>query len=299
MKANLLMLGAFAVSLILAILCILIVRWWRKREERRSPLQRKQVGHVAGQQLVDRVSDSQEEMLLSVIVMYFAFPMMLLAWALQRVPPERMRVDGSAWMFIVGALLMFGWGLHRYMRYWRTRQNARDGLLAEHVTGMQLNRLVAQGCIVMNDLPCEGFNIDHVVIAPRGVYAVETKSFRRARSSGDDKNDATHRVGYDGIGLRFPDFTTKAPIEQAKRQADWLQRHLRDVLKHNYPVISAVSLPGWFVDRNDAGKRADVVVFTPMGKGAEFMAWQPERIDEAQRNLIAQALAMRYPVIAD
>ena len=41
------------------------------------------------------------------------------------------------------------------------------------------------------------------------------------------------------------------------------------------------------------------MVFTPIGKGAEFMAWQPERIPEDQRNLIAQALAVRYPEVAD
>lgn len=29
------------------------------------------------------------------------------------------------------------------------------------------------------------------------------------------------------------------------------------------------------------------------------MAWQPERIPEDQRNLIAQALAVRYPEVAD
>lgn len=296
MTANLLMFAAFAISITLALACVLALRWWRKREERRSPLQRKQVGHVPGQQLAERVTDSQEDMLLSVIVMYFAFPVMLLAWALQRVPPERVRVDATTWVFVTGALLMFAWGLRGFMRHWGARQNARDGLLAERVTGMQLNRLVAQGCIVMHDLPCEGFNIDHVVIAPRGVYAVETKSFRRPKGSGG-KEDQTHRVGYDGTKLRFPDFATSAPIEQAMQQAQWLQRRLRDALQREFPVVAAVALPGWYVDRDEVGKRADVVVFTPMGKGAEFIARQPERIPEDQRNLIAQALAVRYPQV--
>ena len=144
MTANILMFASFALSITLALACVMALRWWRKREERRSPLQRKQVGHVPGQQLVERVADSQEEMLLSVIVMYCAFPVMLLAWALQRVPPERVRLDGSTWIFVTGALLMFAWGLRGFMRHWGARQNARDGLLAERVTGMQLNRLVAQ-----------------------------------------------------------------------------------------------------------------------------------------------------------
>ena len=298
MTANLLMLGSFAISIALVVVCVVALRWWRKREERRSPLQRKQVGHVPGQQLVERVADSQEEMLLSVIVMYFAFPVMLLAWALQRVPAERMRVDGSTWLFVAGALILFVFGLRGFFRHWSARQKARDGLLAERVTGMQLNRLVAQGCIVMHDVPCEGFNLDHVVIAPRGVYAVETKSFRRPKGSGG-RDDQTHRVGYDGRTLRFPDFATSAPIEQAQQQAHWLQRRLRDALQRDFPVIAAVALPGWFVDRDEIGKRAEIVVFTPMGKGADFMAWQPERIPIDQRNLIAQTLAVRYPEVTD
>ena len=43
MTANLLMLAAFAISIALALACVLCLRWWRQREERRSPLQRKQV----------------------------------------------------------------------------------------------------------------------------------------------------------------------------------------------------------------------------------------------------------------
>ena len=81
------------------------------------------------------------------------------------------------------------------------------------------------------------------------------------------------------------------------RQAQWLQRYLRDALQREFPLVPAVSLPGWFVDRDETAKRAEVVVVTPVGKGAEFMAWQPERIAEDQRHLIAQALALRYPEV--
>ena len=296
MMATNLMLAAFAISITLAVVCVVVMRYMRRRQERRSPLRRKQVGHVPGQQLVERVADSQENMLLAVMVMYFAFPIMLLAWALQRVPPDRIRWDGSAIIFCLAALLLFAYGLVSFHRHLTARQSARDGLLAERVTGMQLNRLGVQGCAVLHDLPCEGFNIDHVVVAPRGVFAVETKSFRKPKASGD-RTEGLHRVAYDGTGLRFPDFRTKAPLEQAVQQAQWLRRFLRDRLQREVPVIPAVALPGWFVERDEAGKRAGVVVFSPMGKGADFMAWAPERLDADQRHLIAQMLASRYPEI--
>lgn len=299
MMGNLLMLAAFGVSIAFGVVGILFLRWQRARQDRRSPLHGRQVGHVPGQQLVDRVADSQEEMLLSVILMYFSIPLMLLAWALHRLPAERIRFDSNAWLFVLGGLAMMGYGLQRLARHLHARNAARDGLLAERVTGMQLNRLVTRGCTVLHDLPCEDFNVDHVVVAPRGVYAVETKSFRRPKGSGSGGNESLHRVRYDGVGLRFPDFATKAPVEQAARQAQWLQRYLRDKLQRDIPVIPAVALPGWFVERDEAGKRAEVVVFTPMGKGADFMGWEPTRLPEDARLLIAQALALRYPEVPE
>jgi hypothetical protein len=74
---------------------------------------------------------------------------------------------------------------------------------------------------------------------------------------------------------------------------------LRDHLGKDVPVIPAVALPGWWVERTEEAKCAEVQVFSPMGRGPEFMAWQPERIDEPTRRLIAQTLAARFPVIEE
>lgn len=248
MQPNILMAAAVALSMLLTIICIAVFRFWTKREERRSPLQARQIGHVPGQQLVERVSDSQDDLLLSVIVMYFAAPTMLLAWAMVRVPPERFRLDATLWIYCAGGLLMFAWGMRGFMKHWHLRQKARDGLLAERVTGMQLNRLLSQGCIVMHDLPGEGFNVDHVVIAARGVYAVETKSFRKPKHVGEGE---TYAVQFDGSMLRFPDFAEKDVLAQAKRQAQWLAGVLREALGRDVRVIPALALPGWRVDQTE------------------------------------------------
>ena len=49
----------------------------------------------------------------------------------------------------------------------------------------------------------------------------------------------------------------------------------------------------------DSAKGAAVRVFTPMGRGADFLGFPPERLDPGQRALIAHTLALRYPQIAD
>lgn len=294
MKANLIMLAVCGLSIAVTGVTLLCLALWRKRFERRSPLHGRQVGHVPGQQLVKRHSDAGDGMLLSGLLMYFSAPIMLLAWAILRVPPERLRPDGTTWIFVVAAVLLFAWSAYGFIKHFKRAQNAKDGLLAERVTGMQLNRLVADGCLVLHDLPAENFNIDHIVIGPRAVYAVETKSFRRPRGQGDA---AVHRVTFDGKALRFADFVNTDAVEQAARQAQWLRRQLRESPGIDVPVVPALALPGWYIDKTEAGKTSEVLVFTPMGKGADFLARGQERITPEQRRVIAQALAVRYPAL--
>lgn len=292
MKANLIMLVVCGLSLGLCMATVFCLKAWRLRVERRSPLHGRQIGHVPGQQLIKRQVEAGDGMLLSGVVMYLSAPMMLLAWALVRLPPDRLRLDGTTWMFVVGAIVVFAWGAYDFAKQLRRAQTASDGLLAERVTGMQLNRLVADGCVVLHDLPAENFNIDHIVIGPRAVYAVETKSFRRPKGQGDA---AVHRVTFDGKALHFTDFINTDASEQAARQAKWLKRQLQESPGIDVPVVPALALPGWYIDKTEAGKTSEVVVFTPMGKGADFLARGQERITPEQRRMIAQALAVRYP----
>lgn len=294
MKANLIMLAVCGLSLAFSAVTVLCISLWKKRIERRSPLYGRQVGHVPGQQLVKRHSEAGDGMMASGLLMYLSAPLMLLAWAMVRVPLDRLRPDSTTWIFVLAALLLFAWGAYGFVKHFRLAQSAKDGLLAERVTGMQLNRLVAEGCVVMHDLPAENFNIDHIVIGPRAVYAVETKSFRRPKGQGDRE---VHRVSYDGRALRFADFVNTHAVAQAARQAQWLKRKLQESLGMDIHVVPALALPGWFIERTDASKAADVVVFTPMGKGADFLARGLERITPEQRRMIAQALAVRYPAL--
>lgn len=289
--------GVVFLSSGLIIVSALAFKAIHRRRSRRAPLQGRKVANLPGQQVLQRITYHDQQVDTAMSIMYMALPLMFMVWMSDRIDWAEVRFGTGEVMFAIGAAALFAWGLRGYIRHYRAREKMRDGWTAEHVTGLQLNRLVAQGCLVLHDLPAEYGNIDHVVIAPRGVYAVETKSFRKPRNASEQRDDASHQVHYDGRGLVFPDFATREPIEQALRQAQWLRRTLRAELGHEVPVIPIVALPGWYVVRSDEGKRADVQVFTPMGKGAEFMAWEPERLTQEQRHQIANALALRYPEI--
>lgn len=286
----------FGSSVLVTALIAIAFRVAHARQRRRSPLHGKPMGHLPGQQLLKRIDDLDREVVFGLDVMLLALPIVFMVWASGTIDWQLVRFGIKEAIFAVSWLLFFAYGFWAYQRHYRLREQAKDGLLAERVTGMQLNRLVASGCIVMHDLPGDGFNIDHVVIAPRGVYAVETKSVRKPK--GEAK--ASSRVGFDGRMLRFPDFIKTDAIEQAQRQAQWLSRDIRKGLEIDAPVIAALALPGWYVEQDEnVWRNASVKVFTPMGEGCNFMAKGIEVLDATQRALIAKALALRYPKISD
>lgn len=291
MSGVVLMFGVFASSFVLMLLSVLGFKAWRKRDQRRSPLSGK-LYHVPGQQLMDRIASHEDELSFALLAMYLSGPVMLMAWTLHRVRAEDVRWERNDWMFVAGALLVFGYGFSSFVKHWNARRNARDGMAAERMAAQQLNRLIGSGCLVLHDIPGDGFNIDHVVVSPSGVYAVETKSMRKPRTSADDSH---YKVAYDGRALSFPGWRTTEPIEQARRQAQWLSRCLREALNEDIPVIPAVALPGWYIEPTRDASRSDVRVFTPMGQGANVLLNAPERLSSTQRALIAQALALRYP----
>lgn len=287
--------AAFLGSVLITAIILFAFKVLRRIRQRRSPLHGKTIGNVPGQQLLERIDKASDAAGSGVDVMILALPILFLVWATLRIDWTQVRFGATEWIFVVGWLLFFGYGFWHYQRHDRRREQARDGLLAERVTGMQLNRLVANGCLVLHDLPCGEYNIDHIVIAPRGVFAVETKSFRKPKETTPGTPD---KVEFDGETLKFPDFLTRKPIEQSRRQAKSLASLLREGLGESIRVEPAIALPGWWVERTESGKASDVFVFTPMGRGCEWFTYGDERISPEKRGLIAQALATRYPPIA-
>ena len=149
---------------------------------------------------------------------------------------------------------------YRIVSSMRKRQSLRLGLECEMAVGQELNQLMLLGCRVYHDFPAQDFNIDHIVIGPAGVYAVETKG-RAKPDKGRGTEDA--KVVYDGKALRFPGWTETEPIAQAKRQAQWLANWLQSAVGQSISVKPALALPGWFIDRQGR----DMVVFNSKNPG--------------------------------
>lgn len=216
-----------------------------------------------GESLREQVEDLSQDLTFYMLALVYAPLLIGLQFLLQDRLEHQATTQG---MMLSYGIILFGFTLFfavQVIRCWRKRQTLRLGLECEMAVGQELNQLMLHGCRVYHDFPAEGFNIDHIVIGPAGVYAVETKGRAKPDKDGGTKEA---RVGYDGKGLQFPGWSETKPIAQAKRQAQWLANWLKSAVGEPVLVLPALALPGWFVDR----KSRDMVVFNP--KNPEFLA---------------------------
>jgi len=147
------------------------------------------------------------------------------------------------------AVLFMGYTVFKLFGFLNERRRIRLGCEGEMIVGQALNRLMSKGYRVYHDFPAERFNIDHIVVGAKGVFAVETKT-RSKRTTANRQQDAT--VEYDGRALHFPNGTDIEMIAQAKRQSKWLANWLSRAVGEELTVRAVLALPGWFVRRTAA-----------------------------------------------
>lgn len=154
-------------------------------------------------------------------------------------------------IYVALVIPFFVWMCVKVWRVLKKKQLLTLGYEAELAVGQELNHLVRQGYYVFHDLPAGKFNIDHVVIGPNGVFAVETKGRAKSSSNGDGKEG--WKVNYDGKILQFPTWQETKPLAQATRQAQWLSEWLSSAVGAAVAAQPVLVLPGWYVNRSAPG----------------------------------------------
>ncbi len=225
---------------------VLAVRF-RERKRRRSPLSQQLLRSPGGsvrKALDDRILDVSGYLMALPLV-----PLMLYSTQLTQAYLEGRPLRFSLIFFVTG-LTFFMFLFYKTYTTMRKIWKLRLGYDAELAMGQELDQLMRQGAAVFHDVPAEGFNIDHVLVAPNGVFAVETKG-----RSKPNRNRGTEdaKVTFDGKVLAFPGWTETKPLEQTCAQAKWLSRWLGSAVGEAVPVKPVLALPGWFVDRKGRG----------------------------------------------
>ena len=128
-----------------------------------------------------------------------------------------------------GVALVF---LLTYLERPQTIEAWRIGAAGERMTARHLGRLADHGFITLNDRKVPGYagNLDHIVIGPTGVWAVETKNLRG-------------KVVIDGESLRIGGRRQDKIVDQVYREAGAIRAALATVLPdRDLPVTPIICL---------------------------------------------------------
>ena len=231
-----------------AFFCTLsVLAFWRSRFARAGPRSESELGRSPGQALRDALSraglDAAEYAALGLFLLPLAASGYAVWWATTGSMPER----DATLLLAVGAAALQVWVLWRLWGALRHSRRLRYGYEAELVAGQELNGLGGLGYYVFHDVPLgeRATKVDHVLVGPAGVFAVETEA--RARRD----THAEREVTYDGASLCFARQRETAPLERAVALAGRVREWLATEVGEQLPVQPVVVLPGWRVRRTD------------------------------------------------
>ncbi len=167
------------------------------------------------------------------------------------------------------------------------RQRIRLDYEGELAVGQELNRLMHAGYRIYHDFPADTYNIDHIVVGSKGVFAVETWTDSKGAAR---NNNPEPTVAYDGRMLTYGDKSDFETIEQAEQQADWLSKWLGATTGEPIAVRAIVALPGWVVKRTSAD---GIPVVNPTQFASLFEHIKPRPLSETMLNRIMDKLEQK------
>ena len=262
---------------------------WRRK--RRSPFTA-QFLRGPGQSVWDQLDELRLD-LMGYLIGLMLFPLLLLSIPLVQSSLTGKGISlGIIVMYVMIGFVTFAYLLVKLYRTAQKAQKVRLGYEGEVAVGQELNQLMSQSFQVFHDFPADAFNIDHVVVGRTGVFAVETKA-RGKPDSGDRKQDA--QVEFTGTSLKFPGWSESKPLEQAKRQAQWLSRWLESAVGEPVPVVAVLVIPGWFVSQTG---KSDVLAYNGKRPEAVFPKYRGKPLADPMIKRVCHQLEAKCRNIA-
>lgn len=121
---------------------------------------------------------------------------------------------------------------------WRNIAKLKLGYEGEVYVGQQLDEMRANGWLILHDFQTGKGNIDHIIIAPQGVFTLETKTV----SIHEDEENC---IWYDCQKVWTNKRNIDSPLSQAKGEAKFLGNYINQKLTMNVFVQPIVTYPGW------------------------------------------------------
>jgi hypothetical protein len=168
------------------------------------------------------------------------------------------------------------------------RRNLQLGLRAKRAMAEELSLLMRDGCYVFHDYPTgPSQSIDHVIVAPSGIYAIETNGRRKKGFSGNKNAE----LSFNGTQIGFSGGHGESElVELARRNAVELSRELTAAGAENITVNPILTFPGWNIIRTGKG---DVNVLTAEEIRATVTAADKPALSPAQIQRLASQIEQK------
>jgi hypothetical protein len=238
---------------------------------KRSPIKGRPLRNP-GQSLDEQIRDMVSDYALGPAV--FALFVVLLA-ALELLKYYR-SIPPTPWLYVsvaIPALCYAGWRFFRVRSAVKKHRLGRDG---EMIVGQLLDKLRRRGYQVFHDVIGDGFNVDHILIGPAGIFTVETKT--RSKPNGNPQ------IMFDGETIKIDGFQPdRTPVVQARAQASWLRELLGESTGRAFDVRSVIVYPGWWV--NEGNTKANKVWVLEPKRLPTFLDREPRRLSDEDIHL--------------
>jgi hypothetical protein len=243
-------------------------------DQSRSPIKDRPL-RLPGQSLEERRRELIEDKLLWPFLMALFF----VVWAGMEWYRFLLPQPPLPWVYTTAALAFVVFVIWRFVRVRSELRNLRLAIDGEKAVGQYLEGLRESGYKVFHDLVSDGFNVDHVLVGPGGVFTIETKTWSKPMRG-------KPTIEFDGEKItaagREPE---RDPVIQAKGQASWLQRIVKESTGRSVTVRPVVLFPGWFINQPEASKR-DIWVLEPKALPG-FLAHEEQRLGPEDVQLIS------------
>lgn len=251
--------------------------WNSSRQLRRSQFKTPPL-RMPGQSVDEGMSDLRDTFMQDSIVSLFLILLAGLEWVRWWVPLPPNPLPSTTLAVVA---ILYTW--RKSFPLVTTIRNLRLGREGERVVGQMLEPLREKGYRVFHDIPGDGFNIDHAIVGPAGVFTIETKTKTKPM-------DGRPTILYDGQAIRLKDGRSfRKPLIQARAQAQWLANLLNDGCSATFTVRPVVVFPEWFVERIGPRSIQDVWVLNPKALD-KFLDHEPHTLSVAAIDVASHAL---------
>ena len=131
----------------------------------------------------------------------------------------------------------------KYQKISYTLSKYRMGLEGERYVGEMLNKISSDTIKVFHDIPGDRFNVDHIIVSTRGVFAIETKHYDRTK--GHEfffDGNMIERMEKDGRRFRCPKL-----LPQMEGEARFIHDEIKQRTNLDIPVIKVAILIGCYI----------------------------------------------------